>query len=358
MKCPKCQAENADGARFCTGCGAQLKAAKAPARARKKRRIKTKTLITGGGVALVLCVFLAIVATQGGGGDGRLTPTAGLAEELADKVVQVPTVTPTSTPAPTSTPTALPAVGRTEARVDRIVDGDTIVVVIDGQSYDLRYIGMDSAEAGDAFGVEATAANEALVGGKTVYLEKDVSETDRYGRLLRYVYLADGTFVNAELVRQGFAEAKDYPPDSKYREVLDGAEQEARVALVGVWAVVPVRGGTLVTATASAPGQTAVKIVKVFNSGKKEYVEISNTGAAAQDMSGWSVSGSKGDELFYFPNGYVLEAGATVRLHSGTDDVDAPPGDVYWTEKTVWNNDGETVYLRDAEGNLVNEYKY
>jgi micrococcal nuclease len=129
----------------------------------------------------------------------------------------------------------------TPARVVRVVDGDTIRVTIDGQEYALRYIGIDSPETVrpnhpvEWMGPEATAANEALVGGKTVYLEKDVSETDRYGRLLRYVYLADGTMVNAELVRRGYANSSTYPPDVKHQELLDRAEREAREAGRGLW---------------------------------------------------------------------------------------------------------------------------
>jgi competence protein ComEC len=101
-----------------------------------------------------------------------------------------------------------------------------------------------------------------------------------------------------------------------------------------------------------------VVIVKVFNSGRQEYVEIVNQGSAPQNLGGWTVSGSKGPETFRFPDGYVLEAGANVRLHSGENGVDAPPTDIYWTVKNVWNNDGETVYLKDTQGNLVDEYKY
>ena len=78
----------------------------------------------------------------------------------------------------------------------------------------------------------------------------------------------------------------------------------------------------------------------------------------ASDPSAWTVSDSKGDEHYYFPAGYVLGAGATVRLHSGKDGVDTPPGDIYWTDKTVWNNGGETVSLRDAQDALVSEYNY
>jgi len=79
-------------------------------------------------------------------------------------------------------------------------------------------------------GPEATQANEALVGGRTVYLEKDVSETDQDGRLLRYVYLSDGTFVNGELVRRGYAHASAYPPDVNHQEQLREAQREAQEA--------------------------------------------------------------------------------------------------------------------------------
>lgn len=121
------------------------------------------------------------------------------------------------------------------ARVTQVIDGDTII--IEG-GYRVRYIGIDTPEIHpelEAYGTEALEANRELVEGKEVRLERDVSETDRYGRLLRYVYM-DDVFVNAELVRQGLAEAKAYPPDVKYQEYLEGLEAEAREAGRGIWA--------------------------------------------------------------------------------------------------------------------------
>ena len=76
---------------------------------------------------------------------------------------------------------------------------------------------------------EATAKNEELVGGKVVRLEKDVSETDRYGRLLRYVWVGD-LMVNAELVRLGCAQVSTYPPDVKYVDLFLRLQREAREA--------------------------------------------------------------------------------------------------------------------------------
>ncbi len=121
------------------------------------------------------------------------------------------------------------------ALVIQVIDGDTIV--IEG-GYRVRYIGIDTPEIHpqlDPYGMEALQANRELVEGKIVRLERDVSQTDRYGRLLRYVYV-DGIFVNAELVRLGLAYAKAYPPDIKHQEDLEKLEGEARQAGRGIWA--------------------------------------------------------------------------------------------------------------------------
>ncbi len=115
------------------------------------------------------------------------------------------TSVPTHTPAPTLTETAL--AGLETALVVQVLDGVTIEVLLEGVAQRLRYIGIDSPEDGQPFSSEAETLNRSLVEGKQVALEKDVSETDRYDRLLRYVYLLDGTFVNAELVRTGMARA-------------------------------------------------------------------------------------------------------------------------------------------------------
>ena len=115
---------------------------------------------------------------------------------------------------------------QTEAQVIRVIDGDTIVVNINGEVYTVRYLGIDTPEtvhpskAVERGGPEASEANRRLVSGQKVYLEKDVSETDHYGRLLRYVFLTDGTFVNAVLVRSGHAKVNTYPPDVRYQHLF------------------------------------------------------------------------------------------------------------------------------------------
>ncbi|MGB4873002.1 MAG: thermonuclease family protein [Candidatus Promineifilaceae bacterium] len=122
------------------------------------------------------------------------------------------------------------------AVVLNIIDGDTIDVDLNGQEYRLRYIGVDTPERDEPYYKEATEANRQLVDGQAVILVKDVSETDRYGRLLRYVYLPDGTFVNAELLRQGMARLVTFPPDVAQQAYFGQLQEEARTANMGLWA--------------------------------------------------------------------------------------------------------------------------
>jgi len=118
-----------------------------------------------------------------------------------------------------------------------VIDGDTIDV--NGQR--IRYIGINTPEIGhgrsadDCFGKEAMDFNRNLVLKGELRLEKDVSETDKYGRLLRYVYLPDARMVNEELVSEGYARAATYPPDVKYAEKFRLLESEARYSKKGLW---------------------------------------------------------------------------------------------------------------------------
>lgn len=121
--------------------------------------------------------------------------------------------------------------------VTKVVDGDTIQI---NGNLTVRYIGIDTPETVDprrevgCFGKEASEKNKLLVLGKEVRLEKDVSETDRYGRLLRYVYV-DNVMVNEQLVLDGYAQSSSYPPDIKYQERFDAAERLAIETKRGLW---------------------------------------------------------------------------------------------------------------------------
>jgi micrococcal nuclease len=130
-----------------------------------------------------------------------------------------------------------------EGRVLRVVDGDTIHVRVGGRDERVRYIGIDTPEEVkpgtpvQCYARAAAAANRRLVAGQEVRLVPDVEARDRYGRLLAYVYRAgDGRFVNAELVRDGFARPLTIPPNVRYAERLAGLAAQAREARRGLWA--------------------------------------------------------------------------------------------------------------------------
>lgn len=130
------------------------------------------------------------------------------------------------------------------AVVKKVIDGDTIELA-DGRK--VRYIGIDTPELAhfgnelDCYAQEAFHRNQELVAGKTVFLEKDVSDVDRYGRLLRYVWV-DDLLINQQLVSEGYALARSYPPDISKQELLATAEQNARENQLGLWAKCPVNG--------------------------------------------------------------------------------------------------------------------
>lgn len=112
------------------------------------------------------------------------------------------------------------------AEVVNVIDGDTIDVLLNGQEVRVRYVGINTPERDEACYGDATQANRDLVDGKTVTLVTDTSDTDRFGRLLRYIY-ADGVFVNEALVRDGYAEAVLYQPDDAFYEDFLSMERDA-----------------------------------------------------------------------------------------------------------------------------------
>jgi endonuclease YncB( thermonuclease family) len=126
--------------------------------------------------------------------------------------------------------------------VERVVDGDTFVLASGDR---VRMIGIDTPETVhptrgvEPYGKQASDFSKSLLSGKRVRLVYDVQARDRYGRLLAYVYLADGTFVNAELVKRGYAQVSTYPPNVKHQDTFLALQREARSANRGLWAAAP-----------------------------------------------------------------------------------------------------------------------
>ncbi|HYB59799.1 MAG TPA: thermonuclease family protein, partial [Candidatus Acidoferrales bacterium] len=179
-------------------------------------------------------------------------PTASMASGAHRAATNVhPSATPTTAPWSTTTPmpsvpltggTNFPCIHETPDRtsvgvVTKVIDGDTIHVLINGTDYKVRYIGMNAPEdttKKEWLGPEATARDKELVAGKTVTLVKDVSETDQYGRLLRFVFVGN-MLVNYELVREGYAKATPYKPDVSCEGLFYDAQLQAQQAHLGLW---------------------------------------------------------------------------------------------------------------------------
>ncbi len=306
--------------------------------------------------------------------------TSDVVEE-APSPTDVPTVAPTATPTLNAvllpiiqnapTPTLSPIAGfscipldtiRQEGTVINVIDGDTIEVQIDGTNYKLRYIGMDTPESGDPFSIQATNKNSELVSGKSITMVKDVSETDQYDRLLRYVFVGD-IFVNYYLVQLGLAEAGTWPPDTACDAMFSAAEQEARSEDLGIWAP-PAPPPPTNTPPVSDEGTTGnIVITSIFYDGVEgrnepdEYVEIRNDGSGSTNLSGWLLHDEESKHDFRFPD-FEIEPGAVCRVYTNENHPEYCGFNFHNSGSAIWNNGGDCAYLYDSQGNLVNQKCY
>ncbi len=184
-----------------------------------------------------IALALALVLVVGGCGAGGATPGSTGGSAAGPTTPATPAPIPGAPDRPTGT--------TQDATLVRVVDGDTIRVMVGGVEERVRSIGIDtpelntsSAATPDPYAEAATDANARLLAGGRLVLEKDVSERDHYERLLRNVWIErDGawTLVNLALVAEGYAQVSTYPPDVKYVDVLLAAGRAAREAGRGLW---------------------------------------------------------------------------------------------------------------------------
>lgn len=231
-------------------------------------------------------------------------------------------------------------------RVVEVIDGDT-VVLDSGET--VRLIGINTPERGQPLYEEARDALVALVLNQPVRLEDDVDTYDQYGRRLAYLFLPDGTFVNLEMVRQGFAQVYTVPPNVAYEAQLRAAEQEAREHRRGLWQPsdehITVR---IVNVQADAPGNDNQNV-------NGEWVELENNGAHPINLEGFRLSDESNNE-YIFP-AYTLDPGEHVRIYSGQGTWQE--GALYWGSRDpIWNNSGDVAYLRTPTGELVDIFVY
>ncbi len=230
------------------------------------------------------------------------------------------------------------------ATVATVVDGDTIELV-DGRR--VRYIGINTPERDQPYYKEATDANRQLVEGRAVQLEFDVETFDQYGRTLAYIWV-DGTLANWEVVNRGFANVFTVPPNVKYEEALRRAERDAREAGRGLWAGSDV-ALKIVHIQADAPGDDR-------ENPNGEWIEIANQGNEAVQMQGYTLK-DEANNIYTFGD-FTVQPGAGFRLFSGQGRNSNT--ELYWgfVGQSVWNNNSDAAFLRDAQGALVDTYAY
>jgi micrococcal nuclease len=228
--------------------------------------VEKKNILIPVGVGVLMCLCGLIVGyTLAASGSADLAP-GDVTQTIAAALVERPTYTPyptntpyntpaavvmvvtpttgiTPLPSPTSTPdqTALDAkcipqnTERQDAQLNKVVNGDTIEVLIDGKMYTVRYIGINALGSPDYIANYSRQENFKLVINKGLTLVKDTTDTSPAGQLLRYV-LADGEFVNLDLAQAGYASAVSSPPDTACDAAFKAAEEDAKTNLSGIWA--------------------------------------------------------------------------------------------------------------------------
>ena len=330
------------------------------------RQHKWWILAATSSIAFLLICLLAFIVISG----NKFQPEDEIIAEYTATPAIITTNHPTMTApvaelVPATTATMVDATEITEYRqlafVNRVIDGDSIEVIIDNQLFQVRYIGIDAPETGMPHYKEATEANKNLVEGKIVEMESDISNTDRYDRLLRYVYLPGEIFVNAKLVSLGLASANPYPPDTKYQDLLDAEQQTAKTAGLGMWSqvLVPIPDENLNQEIQILvdPGCSQFNAPGNDNDNKNgEYVCIVNESNRMVELGGWSIHDEYGWTYQIPPINF--EANSIIQIYTGCGENSNEA--LYWCkdETAVWNNDGDCVYIIDADGSEKNKYCY
>lgn len=163
-------------------------------------------------------------------------------EQVAEVTAEPPAseIVPTPTPLPENSACALSKSGAAEiAVVMRVINPFTVEAILNGQTVQIRYLGIDMPPWGNPveyFTSDALDKNIQMVQGKVITLIKDQTDTDQQGYLLRYVF-ADDRFINYELIRQGYARFTTFPQDTSCDATLTTAQQQAQTDSAGIWAL-------------------------------------------------------------------------------------------------------------------------
>lgn len=256
-----------------------------------------------------------------------------------------------------------------KVEVVRVIDGDTIDVILpNGSEGRIRFLGIDTpetrpdmnrineydnitdTEALAEWGLKAKNFTRAQLEGRTIKIQfdKKAGLKGYFGRWLAYVYTSNGTDFNAELITRGYARIYIEGNFSKKEEYLE-LEKEAMNNKIGLWSCMLEKGIIIAYVHYNAKGDDRYNL-------NDEYVIISNNGNSSVDLSGYTLS-DEANNTFVFPQGFVLGKRDLVTIYTGHgENTDR---ELYWgSDCPIWNNDHDTAYLRDREGNILDTYTW
>ena len=235
------------------------------------------------------------------------------------------------------------------AQIIEVVDGDSLVMSVSGDRTDVRLVGINAPERDECLGIESGDNLARLVAGRLIGIV--TSGTDQYGRTLAIV-TADGEPVNLLQVADGLAIplAADTPLEGS----ILSAEAEARAGGIGLWSpescgTGPLADVALVDIEPNPPGNDEEKL-------DEERVTIRNNGPTRVDLAGWVLRDESTANRFRFGDGVALDPGSSLQVVTGCS---SGPGVVAWCSDTpVWNNGGDTAFLIDRDGRIVDLLRY
>ena len=229
----------------------------------------------------------------------------------------------------------------TPAKVTRHVDGDTFEVMIADPPYGMRteetvrLMGIDTPEKDEPRGTQALDHVVRTVGPGLVYLAFDFRRRDQFDRLLAFVYLPDGTLLNAELIEACLAELYRFDDLMYFYRDFEDLERSAGCDGDG----------------------DGVMIAAIRNRSRHEHVELRNPASAKVDISGWRICDDDGIVIM-IPSGTILAPGETLAVCSGAGCVGTPERPMQGPANNIWGNQGDVGCLKDRSGTLIDTYAY
>jgi micrococcal nuclease len=239
-------------------------------------------------------------------------------------------------------------------KVTNVIDGDTIEI---NTGEIVRLIGINAPEEGGKCYEESKEYLQDFLSDKEVTLEMDIEDKDQYGRLLRYVF-ADGHHVNYGMVYLGLAHKYEYGLNKIYSSQFEQAEDEAKQNEGCLWESEEV----------SYILDECIQITNLhFNAAgddnynlNDEYITFENKCSYSISMDSWTIKDETASHIYTIPS-FAFQSGATFTLYTGTGTNTNSA--LYWGRTSedyaaIWNNNGDTLFLRDSSGNLVLSQSY